>query len=284
MNNISSSHELRIPSPDQCGTRINGFNAPFEPITVGELCVKIAETREEVSTSQQLRYEVFCGEIGATPTEEMKRTGRDFDEFDEYCDHLLVLHTLPDGGQEIVGTYRLLRSSRAKKLGKFYTESEYDITPLKEAVNGEILELGRSCVKEQYRTRPAMQLLWRGIGAYVMHYGIELMFGCASFAGDNPQEHAAGLSYLHHYHLAPEQQRPKALPDLYTSCDLLPKDMINEKRAFHSLPVLLKGYLRLGGVIGDGAVLDHDYNTTDVCIVVKTDLVGEKYRTKFAPE
>ena len=78
-------------------------------------------------------------------------------------------------------------------------------------IRGEILELGRSCVDAAYRNRPAMQLLWRGIAAYVFHYDIALMFGCASLPGTDPDALAVPLSYLHHHHLAPRRLRPRAL-------------------------------------------------------------------------
>ena len=102
----------------------------------------------------------------------------------------------------MIGTYRLLRRSVAERHGGFYTQTEFDIAPLL-AVPGELLELGRSCVAAAYRTRPTMQLLWRGIAKYVFEHDIKIMFGCASLPGTDIAELAPALTYLHHFHLAP---------------------------------------------------------------------------------
>jgi putative hemolysin len=122
-----------------------------------------------------------------------------------------------------------------------------------------------------------MQALWRGIASYVFAHNIDLMFGCASLPGIDPDALALPLSYLYHNHLAPQEFRPRALPGLFTEMNRMPADAINPKRALVALPPLVKGYLRLGGFIGDGAVIDHQFNTTDVCVIVKTDLVTDKY-------
>lgn len=258
------------------------LTTPFEPIIQGPLCVRLAESVEEIEIAQRLRYEIFCNEIGAKASPEMQASGRDFDKFDPVCDHLLVIHQPEGQAAQIVGTYRLLLAERAEQVGGFYTESEYNVSQLKKN-GGHLMELGRSCVHQDFRIRPVMQLLWRGIGAYVNFHRVDLMFGCASFAGANVQEHTLGLAYLNHFHRAVPELCPRALDQHYVSMDLLREEDISAKEGFHSLPPLLKGYLRLGGMIGDGAVLDYDYNTTDVCIVVKTDKIGDNYVAKFAP-
>jgi putative hemolysin len=176
----------------------------------------------------------------------------------------------------VVGTYRLIQREAAAKLGHFYSADEYDITPIMN-FPGRILELGRSCVDAAYRSRVAMQLLWRGIAAYVFHYQIDLMFGCASLHGTDPDVLAADLTYLYHNHLAPPALRPRALPDRYVEMRRMSPGEIDTKRVQTQLPPLVKGYLRLGGFVGDGAVIDSQFNTTDVAVVVKTDLVTDKY-------
>jgi putative hemolysin len=249
-------------------------------IRAGNLAVHIATTPQEIRASQQLRYKIFYEEMGGTPSEEARAQKLDSDEFDNYCDHLLVLdYSLPEN--QVVGTYRLLRREAAKELGKFYSESEFNISPIKD-VEGEILELGRSCVHENYRNRAVMQLLWRGIGAYVTQYDIKLMFGCASLFGTDVKAHALPLSYLYHYHLAPPELRTQALPHRYIEMNILPKESIDVKEAFAALPALIKGYLRVGGYIGKGAVIDPHCNTIDVGIIVKTDLVTEKYVQRYS--
>lgn len=249
-------------------------------LRAGNMVVFVATDPADIRAAQALRYQVFVEEMGAKPSPQNARLKLDIDEFDEVCDHLLVAEMQEDGRYRIVGTYRMMRRELAAKIGRFYSESEFDISQIK-SCGGEILEVGRSCVHADFRSRSAMQLLWRGIGAYVTKFNVRLMFGCASFAGINISEHATTLSYLYHYHLAPEGLRPRALPARYEEMNLLPKEAINAKAAFVSLPPLIKGYLRLNGYVGLGAVIDHDYNTTDVSIVVKTDLVTDKYATRY---
>lgn len=256
--------------------------SPFEPIELGSLRVRVADCAQDVKASQQLRYRVFFEEMGATPPEGITT---DADEFDTVCDHLLVEDRNElDGSYHVVGTYRLLRSSKMTNIGRFYSESEFDISAIKSHQGLQTLELGRSCVDARYRNKAAMQLLWRGIGEYLTHYHIDLMFGCASFAGSDARDHAECLSYLHHFHRAPDDICPRALPQHYVDMDMMPKESINVKRAFMHLPALIKGYLRLGSFIGDGAMQDVPFNTTDVSVVVRTDKVADKYVSRYAPD
>lgn len=249
-------------------------------LRAGNMEVLVASRSEDIEASQQLRYRVFVEEMGAHPTPESARLKKDFDAFDDVCDHLLVVEHQEDGGTRVVGTYRLLRRASMKKIGHFYTSSEFNIDEILK-YPGEILEVGRSCVDPAFRNRAVMQLLWRGIGAYVTKFEVALMFGCASFHGTDPAQHAMALSYLHHYHLAPENLRPASLPERFINMNLMPKEAVDVKQAFSDLPALIKGYLRLSGYIGLGAVIDPEYNTTDVSIVVKTDLVTDKYAQRY---
>jgi len=243
----------------------------------GALQVRLAETIADIDAAQALRYRVFYEEMGAWPSAEMARLRRDFDSFDGVCDHLLVCdHARGSGAETVVGTYRLIRRSAAARHGSFYSAAEYDIAAIT-ASAGEILELGRSCVDASARNRPTMQLLWRGIAAYVFHHEIALMFGCASLPGTAPDALAVPLSYLYHHHLAPLELRPRALTQRYVDMRRLDPAAFDPARALADLPPLIKGYLRLGGFVGDGAVIDRQFNTTDVCVVVKTDLVTDKY-------
>jgi putative hemolysin len=252
-------------------------NARIVDARFGSLQVRLAETPSDIEAAQALRYRVFYQEMGAHPTIEMAVIRRDFDDFDAICDHLLVIDRAKGAGADsVVGTYRLIRREAARRHGRFYTAAEYDISRL-EAYQGELLELGRSCVEAASRNRATMQLLWRGIAAYVFHYGIELMFGCASLPGTDPDALALPLSYLYHHHLAPEDLRSRALPERFVDMNRLAQESVDLADALPLLPPLIKGYLRLGGFVGDGAVIDHQFNTTDVCVLVKTDLVTEKY-------
>ena len=243
--------------------------------------IRLAVSSAELDAAQALRYRIFYEEMGAHPATDVAQKKRDFDPFDEVCDHLLVLdHERGGGVAAVVGTYRLLRRSQMSRIGRFYSADEYDISRIL-TLPGEIMELGRSCVDAAYRTRNTMQLLWQGIAAYVFHYKIELMFGCGSLSGVDPQALAPLLSYLYHHHLAPEELRTRALAERYVDMRLMPKEAIDARTVVTELPPLIKGYLRLGGFVGDGAVIDHQFNTTDVCVIVKTDMVTSKYYNHY---
>ena len=248
-------------------------------IRSGPLQVRLAETTADIEAAQALRYRIFYERLGARPLPEMAWRRRDVDQFDTDCDHLLVLDH-GRGTDSVVGTYRLIRRDMAARLGGFYSAKEFDISPVV-LHPGEILELGRSCVDPAYRNRSAMQLLWSGIAAYVFHYDVVLMFGCASLPGTDADALSVPLSYLHRYHLAPPALRPRALADRYVEMCRLRPCAIDASRGMAALPPLIKGYLRLGGFVGDGAVVDEQFNTIDVCIVVKTDLVTEKYSRHY---
>ncbi|HTW68963.1 MAG TPA: GNAT family N-acyltransferase [Acetobacteraceae bacterium] len=250
---------------------------PFPELRAGNLGVRIAVTPAETNAVQALRYRVFYRELGARADDETSRTGRDRDRFDTVADHLIVVdHAIDAGADGVVATYRLIKREAAAELGRFYSADEYDITPILN-FPGRILELGRSCVDAAYRNRVAMQLLWRGIAAYVFHYQIDLMFGCASLPGTDPDALAMELTYLYQNHLAPPALRPRALPHRFVEMRRLRPEAVDSRRALMQMPPLIKGYLRLGGFVGDGAVIDRQFNTTDVAVVVKTDLVTDKY-------
>ncbi|HSV28746.1 MAG TPA: GNAT family N-acyltransferase [Candidatus Omnitrophota bacterium] len=252
------------------------MNSAAEPQSLG-LEVRLAASADEIAAAQALRYRVFYDEMGARPTPEMAAARSDFDDFDTVCDHLLVIDPAKGkGGAGVVGTYRLIQRKVGEKFGRFYTAGEYDIAKILDK-GGNFMELGRSCIDTAYRNRSTMNLLWAGIANYVWDRGIDLMFGCASLPGTEPDKLATQLAYLYHYHLAPDEICPRALPDLYVDMRLKAKDEIDPRRAVRELPPLVKGYLMLGGFIGDGAVIDHQFNTTDVCVMVKTELVTDKY-------
>ncbi len=252
-------------------------NAEIVKVVAGDFEVRLAQTEAEIDAAQALRFRVFYEEMQANPTPEMARLKRDFDAYDEVCDHLLVLDRRRGEGPEgIVGTYRLIRRVAAAKLGRFYSAAEFDVSPM---VNypGEVLELGRSCIAKDARNTATMQMLWRGIALYSFHYNIQVMFGCASLPGTEPAHDALALSYLYHYHLAPPEIRVRALESRYIKMDMLERGSYEPRKALARVPPLIKGYLRLGGFVGDGAVIDPEFNTTDVFIIVKTELVTEKY-------
>ncbi|HEX4534132.1 MAG TPA: GNAT family N-acyltransferase [Rhizomicrobium sp.] len=253
----------------------------------GSLEVRMAETDAEVIAAQRLRYRVFYEEMGATPSQAMREERRDFDKFDVFCDHMLVVdRDAPDedGQPAVVGTYRLIRDVDAARAGGFYTAGEYDIAPMLDgmAAGSRLMELGRSCVLKEYRTKPgALQLLWRGVMMCVARFSIDMMFGCASLAGTDPDALALPLSYLHHFHRTPSSQRVRALPALYVEMNRMPKEAIDPKEGLRAVPPLIKGYLRAGATIGDGAVIDNQFRTTDVFIHFPLALMDPRYKSRF---
>jgi putative hemolysin len=253
---------------------------------MGHLEVRLAVGDAEIEAAQQLRYRVFYEEMSAVASPDMARVGRDFDDFDDYCDHLLVLDHAARAGEQVVGTYRLLRQEVATAHDGFYTNTEYDIEPLlKRAKPGtQFLELGRSCVQKEYRNRPTVELLWHGIMAYVAFHSMDVMFGCASFTGTDTEQLALPLSFLFHQYLAPEEWRVRALDPIRVEMNRMPKDAINVREAVRSLPPLVKGYVRAGAYIGDGAVVDTQFDTTDVLIVFPVNKMNDRYFSRFGKD
>jgi putative hemolysin len=253
-----------------------------DDIRAGSLQVRLARTPKEIEAALGLRFRIWVEEMGAHVSPAMHAARREWDAFDAFCDHLLVLEHR-GGRPHVVGTYRLLRREAMRRCGQFYTAGEFDIGVI-ERYPGGVLELGRTCVDARYRRRAVIQLLWRGIGAYVAMHDIEVLFGCASFPGIHPEVHPQPLSYLYHYHLAPAELQLKALPERSVPMAMLPRDQVDTKAAFTALPALIKGYLRLGGWVGDGAVIDREYNTVDVGIVVKMAQVSARYVQRYGCE
>jgi len=257
----------------------------------GALEVRLARSACEIDAAQAVRYRVFYEEMSAKPDAETRARKRDFDRFDEICDHLLVVdHSLvPEGAAEddlppqaVVGCYRLLRQEVAERSGGFYTASEYDIAPLlARHADLNFLELGRSCVLQPYRNKPTVELLWHGIMHYVTAHKLDVMFGCASFEGTEPDKLAAPLSYLHHHHAAPDDWKVRALPHLYVEMNRMAAEDLDPREALRALPPMIKGYLRAGCYIGDGAVIDHQFGTTDVLILFPVAQISDRYLSKF---
>ncbi len=251
---------------------------PF--LNLGPLEVRLARSGAELAEAQALRYRIFYDEMGARPTDAMAQVRRDFDAHDSICDHLLVIDN-SGSRPDIVGTYRLLRQTVAATQGGFYSAGEYDLSPLirNSAGTGQLLELGRSCVAPEHRNSATISLLWRGIASYLSAHGISHMFGCASLHGTDPAHHAAELSYLHHHHLAPPELRARALA--HVAMDRLPAASYDPRAAQRALPPLLKGYLRVGAMIGDGAFVDEQFNTVDVFVVMPVERITRRYLNRF---
>ena len=266
---------------------------------IGNLEVRLAQGRKDILSAQRLRFEVFYEEMSAKPSVIAGMRRLDQDPYDAICDHLLVIdrsseaagiHAKPwtaNRKPSVVGTYRVLRQEVAQRSLGFYTESEYDIAPLIAAKSPRyrFMELGRSCVLAPYRTKRSVELLWHGLWTYIREHKVDVMIGCASFAGTDPNTHAMALSFLHHHALAPPEWRCRAHDHLYVPMNRMPAGMVDVKAALKELPPLIKGYLRLGAFVGDGAVIDRQFGTTDVLVVLPVEKIDPRYFGHFgAPD
>ncbi|HZH51656.1 MAG TPA: GNAT family N-acyltransferase [Microvirga sp.] len=257
---------------------------------IGSLEVRLATTTHEIRQAQKLRFKVFYEEMSAVPRGASLLSRRDIDDYDALCDHLLVLdHEVRDrplrhAKPKVVGTYRLLRQEVADRYWGFYTAGEYDIAPLIEVHRDlRFLELGRSCVLKPYRNKRTVELLWHGIWAYVLHHRIDVMIGCGSLEGTDPQKLALPLSFLHHFASAPPEWQASALPERHVAMDILSRDAVDPKAALHALPPMIKGYLRLGARFGHGAVIDMQFGTTDVLVILPVSAINPRYIDHFGP-
>lgn len=243
------------------------------------LQVRLAATEAELLAAQRLRYRVFVEELGGDGPL-VDHAGRfERDDFDPVNDHLILIDTTRDAASfdHVVGVYRLLRSDQAAGFGRFYCDGEYDLGPLR-ASGRRLLELGRSCVDAEYRGGTAMFLLWNALADYVLEHGIEVLFGVASFHGTDIEALKVPLSWLHHHHLAPEALRVRALPSHFQRMDLIADDALDRRAAMAAMPALIKAYLRLGGFVGEGAFVDRDFNTTDVCLLMDTAVMSARHK------
>ncbi|MDR9486131.1 MULTISPECIES: GNAT family N-acetyltransferase [Sediminimonas] len=229
--------------------------------------VRLATSEAELRAAQRLRYEVFVAELGGTGPMVDHEARLERDRFDNYFEHLILMDAARPEGAQVVGVYRLLDEAGARAAGQFYSEDEYDLSPLRDS-GRRLLELGRSCLHRDYRGGAGMHLMWSALADQVTERGIEIMFGVASFHGIDVQALAQPLSLLHHRHLAPPDLRVRARPPGAADMALIPEDQLDRKAAMMQVPSLIKAYLRLGGCVGQGAYVDHAFNTTDICLVL----------------
>ena len=251
----------------------------------GHLELRLAQDGRDLAAAQRLRYVVFVEELGGDGPL-VDHAGRlERDTFDAVFDHLILIDRRRDPAtlDDVVGVYRMLPSDRVGAADRFYSESEYDLGPLR-ASGRRLLELGRSCVHPDHRGGSAMFHLWNGLADYVQERGIEVLFGVASFHGTDPAPLAQPLAWLHHHHLAPPALRVSARPEHRQEMGLLPEAALDRKAAMLATPALIKAYLRLGGFVGDGAWIDHAFNTTDVCLVMDTARMSDRHRAYYLRE
>lgn len=283
---------LRGPTPFLREQQVREtYGLPVTLGRIGSMEVRLATTKREIRAAQKVRFKVFYREMNAIADPASILTRRDKDPFDRLCDHLLVIdhaHVSKKIGRpkpKVVGTYRILRQDVAERNSGFYSASEFDIEPMLAANRGlKFLELGRSCVLAPYRTKRTVELLWHGIWTYVLHHRIDVMFGCASLPGTDPDRLSQELAFLHHFAGAPEGWRVPALTGRRVPMDRLAKEGIDPKKALMALPPLMKGYLRLGAKFGDGAVVDRQFGTTDVLVILKVADIDPRYVTYYGAD
>lgn len=237
----------------------------------GQYSLLVTREPGEVRAAQRLRHEVFAREMGATlPTPE---PGVDIDPFDEFCDHIVV-RAEPSG--EIVGTYRMLSPQQARAAGGLYSDTEFDLSNL-DALRGELVEVGRSCVHARHRTGAVMSLVWTGIAKYLVSAGCRYLAGCNSVpVADGGLEAAGVWDIVSAKHYAPEQYRVSPLH---------PFDVESAPRPAHGrIPPLMRGYLRLGAWVCGPPMLDEEFGVADFFILFCLDNVDQRYVRYFLGE
>ncbi len=253
----------------------------------GEFEVRLATTQKEIRCAQKLRFNVFFEEGRATPDPTARVIRRDVCRFDSVCDHLIVVDTSErriDGAPTVIGAYRLLRQQVAEANFGFYSAAEFDIAALVARHPGKrFLELGRSCVAEGYRGKRTLELLWRGVWAYALHYGIDVMFGCASFPGVDPSAHEAALRFLRAESEVAVNWNVSAVHDRAVPVRVGGARAVDARAVARSLPPLIKGYWRLGARFSRDAVVDEAFGATDVLVVLPVDEIRARYLAYFAP-
>lgn len=246
--------------------------------------VRLASGPDDLAAVQRLRYDVFVRELGAQGALVDHAAGFEADRFDLFAKHLLLEDLHPDAPAKLVGVYRLLDQRDADRAGQFYSEAEFDVTAMRGKYE-RILELGRACLHDQYRGGTALHHIWSGVSRYVRENRYEVLFGVASFQGTNTESLAAPLSYLYHYHAAPVEIAPVARTENARDMNMMPQNHVDRKAALLATPALIKAYLRMGGVVGRGAFVDHAFKTTDVCLLLETSQFGKtegRFRTMEA--
>lgn len=239
------------------------------PVLESGHILRLARDEADLRAAQRLRYRVFVEELGGDGEMVDHCARLERDRFDAHAAHLILVDPERPEGEHVLGVYRLIDGAAARAAGGFYSAAEYDLAPL-ERSGRQLLELGRSCLAPELRGGSAMFELWTALAAHVRRTGAEVLFGVASFHGTDAAALAQPLSLLHHRHLAPPELRVTARPPEAAPMDLLPEAAVDRRAALLQTPALIKAYLRLGGHVGQGAWIDRNFNTTDVCLVMDT--------------
>lgn len=246
--------------------------------TQSDLIVREARTADEMNAVFGLRYSVFVEEMGGDGPGVDHAARLERDRYDDFARHLMLVDKAQDG--RVLGTFRFMDQDGAARAGGFYTSGEYDLSALFSTGLG-LLECGRSCLHASQRGGAGMHLLWQALARKVVEAEAQVLFGVASFPGRDPAPHLAAISYLHNVHLAPEALRPMALHPVFSAGQMQPEGAFDRLDVMRAMPALIKAYLRLGGMIGQGAFVDSAFNTTDVCMVLPVDRIPPAQRARL---
>jgi putative hemolysin len=245
----------------------------------------LADSKSEIKKAQRLRYKIFFNERNGTSIFNLSSFKRDADQFDKYSDHLIVTFKSSKFSKtKVIGTYRLLQQKIALKQCGFYSSEEFNLNTLYKSQDRpqNAVELSRSCISYQFRKKNVLQLLWSKINEYVQTNKIDVLFGMASFLESNPELIKEELSYLHKHFLMPENILVDAIFSKKTEMNIVPTENLSDIQIIKKLPPLIKAYLRLGAKIGDGAVIDHLFKTTDIFIYLPFSTIKPEYLKKFS--
>lgn len=233
--------------------------------------VKIATCAEEIAEAQRLRFQVFNLELNKGLKSSYERE-LDVDEFDQACDHLIV-RDLKSG--DVVGTYRLMRGAQARRHIGFYSEKEFDLARIKK-LDGEVMELGRSCARKDFRDRALIPIMWEAIAEQVRAYNVRYLFGCGSLYTTDSAEVSAMFALLKNKYYAPEAYRVFPVDDCKFAA-LIDAAVADEQALFQKLPSLIKGYLRIGALVCGPPALDREFGTADFFLLLDFGTLKDEY-------
>lgn len=250
--------------------RLLTISAEANP-SFSKLTLSLATTPEEVLEVQRLRYKVFIEAMGLSTL--VSQDGLDKDEFDAYCDHLIVRDTK---SLKVVGTYRVMSPHAARRMGQFYSEQEFDLSRLNNLRN-RIAEAGRACIHPDYRSGGVIMLLWAGLAAFMKRENCEYLIGCASISLSDGGHNAAAL-----YHAVRDTS---LAPSEYRVTPHLPFP-IDEREPGHKphMPPLIKGYLRGGAWVCGEPAWDPDFHCADLFMLLPLAKLDSRYARHYLKE
>jgi len=234
-----------------------------------KLNLSLATTAKEVKEVQRLRYKVFIESMGLSALS--NPDGLDKDEFDEHCDHLIVRDSKT---LKVVGTYRILGPNAARQLGRYYSETEFDLSRLQHIRNS-VAEAGRACIHPDYRSGAVIMLLWAGLAAYMRRERCSHLIGCASISlTDGGQNAAAIYRGLAAADFSPLEYR-------VTPHTPFPLDEIDSSSIEARIPPLLKGYLRAGAWVCGDPAWDPDFHSADLFVMLPLANLDDRYARHY---